>query len=171
MRTRSSVAAALIAAASIGCYEAPPPKQPKEGVTAESLEGKLRHRAMLTSSGSNFADPQLRLIQYPEDYDEMWAKGFTNVGGLQKPFVNFDNEMVIFVAAGTKPRAGFRIVVDSIVSGTELVVYVTEHEPGPNCSVTRGGLNRPTAPAQIVTIPWMEKSVRFVEGRAIGRAC
>ena len=161
MRFRSPLTAALLAAAALGCYEAPPPKEAKPGVTAETLEGKLRHRGMLTAINSNFRDPQLRVIQYPEDYDEMWRAGFTNVGGLQKPFVNFDNEMVILVATGTRPRGGYRIAVDSIVSGSDIAVYVTEHQPGPNCK----GLNRIGAPAQIVTIPWMEKTVRFIEAQ------
>jgi hypothetical protein len=167
MHVRSFVAAAVAAALAAGCYEAPPPKEAKPGVTAESLEGKLRHRSMLLALNSNFNDPQLRVIQYPEDYDEMWRKGFTNVGGLQKPFVNFDNEMVILVAAGTKPRGGYRIQVDSIVAGPDLAIYVTEYAPGANCK----GLNRIGAPAQIVTIPWMEKTARFIEGRALAQFC
>jgi hypothetical protein len=167
MRTRSTLAVALVAAAALGCYEAPPPKEAKPGVTAESLEGKLRHRSMLLALNSNFADPQLRVIQYPEDYDEMWQKGFTNVGGLTKPFVNFDTEMVILVAAGTKPRGGFQIRVDSVVAGADLAIYVTEYAPGASCK----GLNRIGAPAQIVTIPWMEKTARFIEGRQVSSRC
>ena len=171
MRLRSSLATALVAVAAAACYEAPPPKEAKPGVTAESLEGKLRHRGMLTALNSNFSEPQMRVIQYPEDYDEMWQKGFTNVGGLQKPYVNFDAEMVIFVAAGTKPRGGYMIRVDSVVAGSDLVVYVTEQEPGPGCTSDRGYLNRPMAPAQIVTVPWMEKSVRFVDNKRPGTGC
>ncbi len=167
MRVRSSLVAAIAATFAAGCYEAPPPKQAKPGVTAESLVGKLRHRAMLTSLRSNFSDPQLRLIQYPEDYDEMWRSGFTNVGGLRKPYVNFDAEMVLLVAAGTKPRGGYRIQVDSVVTGAEIVVYVTEFEPGASCK----GLNQIYSPAQIVTIPWMDKPLRFVDGREVGSGC
>jgi hypothetical protein len=167
MRMRSFLATVLVAVAAAGCYEAPPPKDPTLGVTAESLQGKLRHRGLLTALNSNFSDPQMRVIQYPEDYDEMWQKGFTNVGGLRQPYVNFDAEMVIFVAAGTKPRGGYRIQVDSVVTGTQIVAYVTEYEPGPNCA----GINRIYAPAQIVTIPWMEKPVRFVDSKRPGTSC
>jgi hypothetical protein len=171
MSMRSSLAAVLVTVAAAACYEAPPPKEAKPGVTAESLQGKLRHRAMLTALNSNFSDLQMRVIQYPEDYDEMWQKGFTNVGGLTKPFVNFDAEMVIFVAAGTKPRGGYMIRVDSVVTGADLAIYVTEQEPGPGCTSDRGYLNKPMAPAQIVTVPWMDKPVRFVDRTLPGTGC
>ena len=167
MRMRSSLATGLAAVAAAACYEAPPAKEPKPGVTAESLQGKLRHRAVLTALNSNFSEPQMRVIQYPEDYDEMWQNGFTNVGGLVKPYVNFDAEMVLFVAAGTKPRGGYMIRVDSVVTGADLAVYVTESTPGPDCA----GIDRIYAPAQIVTIPWMEKPVRFVEAHRPGEFC
>lgn len=164
---RRTVTVALATAALGACYEAPPAKEPKEGVTAESLVGKLRHRSLLLANTSNFRDPALRVIQYPEDYDEAWRAGFTNVGGLQQPPVNFDAEMVILLTTGTRPRSGYQIKVDSVVAGEDLAIYVTESQPGPNCRT----LNRIGSPAQIVTIPWMEKPARFIEGRKVGGIC
>lgn len=167
MRGRAVSVVALATAGIAACYEAPPPKEPKEGVTAESLVGKLRHRSLLLANNSNFRDPALRVIQYPEDYDEAWRAGFTNVGRLRQPPVNFDSEMVILLTTGTRPRGGYQIRVDSVVAGVDLAIYVTESEPGPSCRT----LDRIGAPAQIVTIPWMEKTPRFIESRAVGSSC
>lgn len=167
MHSRTFTVVVLAAAGLAACYEAPPPKEPSEGVTAESLQGRLRHRSLLLANNSNFRDPALRVIQYPEDYDEAWRAGFTNVGGLQKPPVNFDSEMVILLTTGTRPRSGYQIRVDSVVAGEDLAIYVTESQPGPNCRT----LNRIGSPAQIVTIPWMEKTPRFIEARKVSSIC
>ena len=167
MRGRAFGFVALVTAGIAACYEAPPPKEPKEGVTAESLQGRLRHRSLLLANNSNFRDPSLRVIQYPEDYDEAWRSGFTNVGGLRKPPVNFDSEMVILVTTGTRPRSGYLIKVDSVVAGADLAIHVTESQPGPNCKT----LDRIGSPAQIVTIPWMEKTPRFIEARTVSNLC
>lgn len=167
MRGRALAVVAIATAALAACYEAPPAKEPKDGVTPESLVGKLRHRSLLLANSSNFRDPALRVIQYPEDYDEAWRAGFTNVGGLQKPPVNFDSEMVILLTTGTRPRSGYQIKVDSVVAGEDLAIYVTESQPGPSCRT----LNRIASPAQIVTIPWMDKTARFIEARAVSSGC
>jgi hypothetical protein len=157
--------AALFAVVTSACYEAPPPKEAKAGVDANALQGKLRHRSMLLTSQSNFRDPSLRVITDIDTWDEAWRSGWGGLRGApqQQPDVNFDDEMVILVAMGTRPRGGYQIKVDSVVAGADLAIYVSNVEPGGACKT----LERITAPAQIVTVPQIDKPVRFEEQRQI----
>ena len=80
--------------------------------------------------------------------------------GSNTPPVDFEREMVIVVATGSRPTGGYSIAVDSVVAeDASLLVAVTETAPGSTCMTTQAF----TAPAAAVRLARFEGAVRFEE--------
>jgi hypothetical protein len=64
--------------------------------------------------------------------------------------VNWQTEMCVVAALGTRPGGGYFVVIDMIeVIGDHIAVRVWEVRPGPNCVTTRGI----THPFHVVAAP------------------
>jgi hypothetical protein len=97
-----------------------------------------------------------------------WDQFWSELGVGERPFVDFNRDVVVAVAAGQRPTGGYEIVVDRVTqSNGQLTVEVVERTPGPNCMTTASL----TQPVDVVVVPAAEaKSLSFLERKEI-RAC
>jgi hypothetical protein len=74
------------------------------------------------------------------------------------PDVDFDSEMVVIVALGSRPTGGYYVKVTSVeASDGSILVRYEEGTPGPGCMVPQVI----TAPYQVVAVPKKEGTPRF----------
>lgn len=76
------------------------------------------------------------------------------------PAVDFSREMIVLVAMGTRPTAGFDIRIDSVLAEAgRMVVSVRRQAPGSGCAVPAVV----TQPVDIVRLPASDAPVWFAE--------
>jgi hypothetical protein len=97
-----------------------------------------------------------------------WAQFWSELGVGERPSVDFNQDVVVAVAAGQRPTGGYEIAVDRVTqSDGQLTVEVVERTPGPNCMTTASL----TQPVDVVVVPAADaKSLSFLERKEI-RGC
>lgn len=97
-----------------------------------------------------------------------WAQFWSELGVGDRPSVDFNQDVVVAVAAGQRPTGGYEIVIDRVTqSAGQLTVEVVERTPGPNCLTTASM----TQPVDVVVVPAADaKSPSFLERKEI-RSC
>ena len=97
-----------------------------------------------------------------------WAQFWSELGVGDRPSVDFNQDVVVAVAAGQRPTGGYEIAIDRVTqSAGQLTVEVVERTPGPNCMTTASM----TQPVDVVVVPAADaKSLSFLERKEI-RSC
>jgi hypothetical protein len=155
-----TVALLVLAAATLvaACAAATPSdagdaEQPIESVLAQAYSGLSEKRREVVRDQAAWA----RL------WDEIHA---ASTPAPERPAVDFARDMLIAVAAGTRPSGGFSIAVQGVVTqGSELLISVHETCPAPGAMVTMGL----TQPVAVVRVPRLTQAAKFRETR--GPSC
>jgi len=159
MRAKLLPAALLLLAACSGGATDPDPRletSPGEILAPTRLEGMPSHH-------SGIATEQRRVIRTWAELEAFWAElSHPNPFG-PVPAVDFNSEMLIVTAMGTRPSGGYRVFVESIGSmGSAYTVVVRSVSPGRDC-VTPAVI---TNPVDILRVP-IANQVKFVERREV----
>jgi hypothetical protein len=118
-------------------------------------------RKLGTFPHSGIETPQRLVIHDDSAYAALWAK----VGGGERPAVDFQNEIVVAAAAGSRPSGGYAINMGRAIRQQDsLLVEVVLNVPSPECRTTQAL----TQPAQVVAIQSLKaKKVTFLEREKI----
>ncbi len=144
-------ASALLAA----CAAAAPRDAGDAGHPFETLVAEIH---------SGLAEPRREVVRDAAGWSRLWADihaGTTPAPPL--PTVDFDRDMLIAVASGTRPSGGFSIKVRSVATrGGRLEVVVLETCPAADAVVT----TELTQPVEVVRLTKRTEPVAFQEARA-----
>jgi hypothetical protein len=164
-RRSASVTAVIIAVITLavavsmaGCDGSP--TAPLEGDPL-SLTRVFEDRLFSIKFNTGFREPERLVIRTAEQWSQVWAR-VTQVY-LPRPAappVNFDHEMVVFVAMGQRPTGGYSITVEGVYAANgRIFAEVRERSPGAGC-ITSEAL---TEPVDAVRVPRRDGAVIFVE--------
>lgn len=124
------------------------------------------------ASYSGFSTPVRETVRGTEEWVTVWQTLYAGRGPLVGPMpplpeIDFDREMVVLVAAGTRRNGCFAIdVTRARLKGNGAVEFeVTETVPGPTCVCTFA-LTQPVHVVKLARLPGPET---FVERRAESR--
>jgi hypothetical protein len=94
-----------------------------------------------------------------------WAQFWSELGVGDRPSVDFNQDVVVAVAAGQRPTGGYEIAIDRVTqTNGGLTVEVVERTPGPNCMTTASL----TQPVDVVLLPAADtKSLSFMERKEL----
>jgi hypothetical protein len=120
------------------------------------LLARAVYSGFVTSTRAVVADAQT----WASAWDQIWN---VSPAPLPLPAVDFGTSRVLVVALGAEPSGGYDIRVDSAVTGTGTVVYVTTTAPGPTCLTTGAS----TAPAVLVRMPKSVEPVTFQDRNTV----
>ena len=118
-------------------------------------------RKLGTFPNSGIETPQRLVIHDDSAYAALWAK----MKGGERPAVDFQNEIVVAAAAGSRPTGGYAITMARAIRQQDsLLVEVVLSVPSPECRATQAL----TQPAQVVAIQSLKaKRVTFLEREKI----
>jgi hypothetical protein len=139
-------------------------QQPGGGISARQLATvlpikRLGASAQGYSQFSGIADSLRIVIRDSTTWREYWRLLNTPfIPEPKLPVVDFDHEMIVLVALGSRPSAGYGIVIESAVADSgRLLITVRRLAPGSHCAV--GAVI--THPVDIVSVPAREGGVEF----------
>jgi PrcB C-terminal len=138
------------------------PGSPPERSETSAPQGEAAGiRKLGTFTQSGIETPQRLVIHDDSAYAALWAK----LGGGEMPAVDFQNEIVVAAAAGSKPSGGYAITMGRAIRQQDsLLVEVVLNVPSPDCRTTQAL----TQPAQVVAIQSLKaKRVTFLEREKI----
>lgn len=128
------------------------PTAPRQPVTVTRLA---------FSSISGFDDPQRLVVRSGAEWQGVWATLHRRTNPVPPlPAIDFDREMVVVAAAGTKSTGGFAVSIDSASeTRSTIAVVVRSVSPGPNCVV----IQMVTQPVDVAVISRRPAVVSFEE--------
>ena len=95
------------------------------------------------------------------EFESLWR---AHAPGRQQPAVDFSKNMVIAVFLGSRPSAGYSVLISGVRrEGDALVVTWAERRPGADSMAAQVM----TAPAQMVTVPRFDGPVRFEKAAGV----
>ena len=130
------------------------------GGCASPVSGhKMSWRTLSRGLTSGLSEPRRKVIRAEVDFLKLWAEHACDVNRpALPPSVDFEKEMVVVVAMGTRPTGGYLTeVVDVELKGRKLKVLVGEREPSPGMVQVQ----RVTQPFQFVALPIVTGRVEF----------
>jgi hypothetical protein len=131
----------------------------------EAHEGSLERRSIPEPAtghvDTGISERQRIVVRDAATWAQLWR---TITSGYSPPppvpEVDFDSEMAIVAAMGTRPSGGYSIHIDEVrEAGEQLHVVVREVSPGPDCLVSAAL----TAPVIAVRVARRDGPVTFVE--------
>lgn len=156
-RTRAAMAVVVMPVIMLGMVAADAPLHAQEFPWTPS-DSTLRLLAYAHHSG--LAEPERMVIRSLDEWVAVWRhwRAWPPVSG-NPPAVDFETEMVLIAALGTKPNLSSIAVIDSVTETThEVVVHVRTTWLRPGCIASPAF----TEPAVAVATPARAKPVRFV---------
>jgi PrcB C-terminal len=124
-------------------------------VDVEPLNGIRRQQNLLIKDTSEWAAVWRELRQGSEET------------GAAVPQIDFMTQSVIVAALGGRPAGGYRITIEvELTTPTELIVSITEHQPGSNCIMVA----IVTYPTAVVAVPVAARTATF-RSRTIAEPC
>jgi PrcB C-terminal len=138
-----------------------PGSRPESSETSAPQGEAAGIRKLGTFTQSGIETPQRLVIHDDSAYAALWAK----LGGGERPAVDFQSEIVVAAAAGSKPTGGYAITIGRAIRQQDsLLVEVVMNSPSPDCR-TAQALSQP---AQVVAIQSLKaKRVTFLEREKI----
>lgn len=118
------------------------------------------------SAASAFAEPVESVVRSSMDWRRAWISAHPNRAATlpDAPDVDFANDLVLLVSAGTQPTGGISVRIDTVRAradgGADVVYTVTR--PGPGCM----SIQQVTAPVDVVRIARRAGAIRFVRRTA-----
>lgn len=131
---------------------------PSDGVTIPLTRFRAESVSYAHSSGLNAHGYQV--IRDPDAWSTLWQRiHATTTPAPEMPAIDFNREMVVAAALGTRNSAGYDVLLTeaSEVSG-RITVRVLELSPGSSCA-TAAVL---TQPVDLATLPRTAEPVEFV---------
>ncbi len=159
-RLRAPALSALLplAAACSGSAPVPGDEAPQATVT------RIDSSAVVLATGQGLGDPTRAVIRDSTEWAAFWMQAHALMEPVPPPpAVDFDTEMLLVAALGTRSSGGHAVTIDSVARGTTLRVFVTAVAPGADCITTMAI----TWPVQVVRVPRFDGSVEFVEGERV----
>ena len=129
---------------------------------------RLRPGDLPFLQSSGLRDSLRTVVREREAFAELWARMHAPFGEKPAvPEIDFEREMIVVAALGTRSSGGYGIYLDSAeVDRDTLVVHVRRVQPGPTCGVTAAL----TEPVDLARAPRDARPVRFVEHSTV-RQC
>ena len=148
----------LLAAACGAAPSAPDAQEPLNII-------RLRREPVSFAYVSGFDQPRQFVVRDANAWQQTWADIWRNhVPPPPLPSIDFESEMVVVAALGTRPSGGFSVFIDSASAGPEgVVVRVRALSPGSNCAVTLAV----TQPVDVARAPRRDGAVEFTERHEI----
>lgn len=139
---------------------------PVTGVPADAtLLPEDRVEPLLDESYGNLDEEAREVVRTPDLWADAWQR--LHEGGSpvpERPAVDFERNVVIVAAMGSRPTGGYDIEVESVHrDGESLFVVVRTTSPGDDCMVTQAF----TAPTTAVRVPRVSGDVHFVEKESV----
>lgn len=109
-------------------------------------------------TASGITEERREAIRDPAAWAAFWQ---AHAGPNSPPApVNFREELVIVVHAGTRPTSGYAVVVTKVLSRDgKVAVHFEEQKPGPRCVVAP----IPTHPYHVISVPTTPLAPIFVK--------
>jgi len=125
---------------------------------------KVDFEAILDEAFSGLQEVRREVVRDEAAWVRLWAQIHENVAPQPPlPPVAFSRDMLIAVAAGTRPTGGFDIKIQSVaLRGANLEVAVHETCPAPGDRVTLGQ----TQPVEVVRLARLPQAPTFRETRS-----
>ena len=119
---------------------------------------------LLAATHSGLAEPRREVVREVAGWSRLWADIHAGVSPAPpRPPVDFERDMLVVVASGTRPSGGFSIKVRHVATrGGKLEVVVLETCPARDAMVT----TELTQPVEVVRLPRRAEPVAFQEARA-----
>jgi hypothetical protein len=119
---------------------------------------------VLAAAYSGLAEPRREVVRDEAGWARLWAEIHAGVDPAPpRPLVDFARDMLIAVAAGTRPSGGFSIKVRRVATrGETLEVAVLETCPAPGAMVSMGL----SQPVEVVRVPRLVQPATFRDERA-----
>ena len=110
---------------------------------------------------SDFEERQRLVVRTPAQWQSVWNAIWPSASQRPAlPKIDFDREVVIVAAMGSRPSGGYNIVLDSVSeSGNDVNVVVRSISPGPACIVTQ----ILTQPVDIARMTRHDGNITFTE--------
>ena len=152
---------ALAALALLGCSSPSAPEASEVPSDAVAIVGNdfqdaidgMRHF-------SGHEERARRVIRDRETWIRVWLRVTTTASSRPVPQVDFDRNMIIFAAMGTRPNTGYQIEISQLYRhGDDIYAVVRETSPGRSCVVGQAI----TAPVTAALVPRTSGRVHFVE--------
>ncbi|MGH7631304.1 MAG: protease complex subunit PrcB family protein [Gemmatimonadales bacterium] len=155
---RALLALLPLAAACSGSAPVPGDEARQPAVT------RIDSTAVVLATGQGLGDPSRAVIRDSTAWAAFWTQAHALVEPAPPvPAVDFDKEMLLVAALGTRSSGGHAVTIDSVARGATLRAFVTAVAPGADCMTTMAI----TWPVQVVRVPRFDGSVEFVEGERV----
>lgn len=122
---------------------------------------RLRGEPFSFTYASQLRQPERLVIRDQAAWIDAWASLWPALAPIPAPpNVDFNREMIVFVALGERPTGGYSILVDSAAANAAgVTVWIGSSSPGPHCGTTQAF----TQPVDIARLPRIDAAVHFVE--------
>jgi hypothetical protein len=114
---------------------------------------------------SGYSERTRLVVDNQADWEQAWARLMGSRTAVPSVFpVDFTNQIVVVAAMGTRPSAGYSILINGAASDDQaLRISVAELSPGPSC-VVAAVLSQPVTAA---SLPRSSGHVEFVESSCV----
>jgi hypothetical protein len=117
---------------------------------------------------SGIADPERRVVADAHDWAALWQRIHAGVSPMPPmPDVDFEKEMILAAALGSRPSGGYSIRIERLRGGDGVLeALVSRTTPGRDCMV----IAAVTAPVDLVRVPRIDQPISWRE-EAEERTC
>jgi len=136
----------------------------------DSLRGnvpltRLREGASAFTSYSGLADSALLVVRDSSAWQELWQRvNRPFIPAPPVPTIDFQQEMIIVAALGTRPTAGHDVVIEGAEQDSAgIQILVRRSEPAPGCPVAAAV----TQPVDLARLRADRRAVRFRERQVV----
>lgn len=122
------------------------------------------HETLVSQAYSGIESPLREVIREPAAWEDLWRRIHAGTSPVPPPPpVDFEREMLVVAALGTRMSGGFGISVTRVIAGEEgLRVTLRESCPPPGAMVTMALVQ----PVQVIRVPRADQPVVFELERA-----
>lgn len=114
------------------------PNAPTQSLSFETVEqSHVESSAIDQDAGGEFEDGVERVIRDQSTFESFWQD--LHGESSEPPSIDFSEKLVAVAMLGERPNDGFEAEIASVTrdaNPTVVTFFVTEIEPGPNCSVS-----------------------------------
>jgi len=148
-----------------GCTELPTVRHMEQKTFGEGQVALVRFDVQFPAYYSGFGEQTRRVVTNQSEWEAAWRQLWHNVRPIpDAPPVDFDREIVLLAAMGSRGTGGYTIhVEDAAVNGDHVTVRVIETSPGRGCGTTQAV----TAPADVVKLTRTPLPIRFETVRSV----
>jgi hypothetical protein len=152
----------LVVLSAVACQSVAATGQPSTTLAPLPIT-RLRPQPVAFETNSGLVDSLRLVVRDTSSWRELWQR-------INRPFIpqpalpaiDFDRDMVIVAALGTKPSGGYDVIIEGAEEDSAgIEVSVKRSTPGAGCALTAAL----TQPVDLATVPARRVPVRFRERR------